>query len=352
MKMKLPLSWPITETYQSSSFVMSIILAHENIKHSYENNYVNLSCHDTNQLWDMGLNFWGVTWEDFRKYGIFEMDLFSIESFSKNTLSSFLRERIDQGNYLLLHMVDEFFLPYSDFYHNRHFIHDTYIYGYEDDFFWIMAYSNSKLQQIKISASDIEQSLFSAKNYEAEVYFCSLRPNHAINVNVDYQLIKHNIYEYLGYRSFSPTYYTPRSNNTDMLTYVPSTPPRTDNYVYGNNIYMVLNNCLCNILENHDSDHTSIDIRPFRLLLEHKRILQERINYIICQNNLSTNILVSFEEITARAKQLFMLAIKYHLTEQKKIIKNMTNYISELKDLEEILLTRFLNEWETKEKRN
>lgn len=346
MIMKLPISWPITETYQFSSFVMSIILSHDNTKNLYENNYINLFCLDTDQLWHMDLEFWDVTWEDFRKYGIFEMDLFSINNFSSGALASFLRERIDQGNYLLLHMVDEFYLPYSEFYQNDHFVHDTYIYGYENEFFWVMAYSQKKLKQIKVSAMDIEQSLFSAKDYKPEVFFCSLRPNQAIHVNVDYHRIKQSFYEYLGYKKDFPQCNMQKNSNTNMLTLVPSAPKHKDNYVYGNQIYTVLNNCIDAMLINHDFTHSPIDIRPFRLLWEHKRILQNRINYIITQYNMPKDILYSFEDVIAQANTLFMLAIKYDVTNQKKILESIISQVNLLREHETELLTFFLDKWE------
>lgn len=342
MKMKLPISWPITETYQSSSFVMSIIRAHDNIKHVYENNYINLVCHDTSYIWDIGLSFWDVTWDDLRKRGVFEMDLFYVDNFSSETLPSFWRERIDQGNYLLLHMIDEYYMPYTKFYRKRHYIHDTYIYGYEEEFFLIMAYSEGKLKELKVSSTNIVQSIFSAKEYKSEVYFCSLRPNKSITVTVDYQQIKRNIYIYLGCDNF-PIENTKQCINMFNVAYVP--PKYEEGYVYGNSIYDILINCLLKIVVSN-ANAIQIDIRPFRLLWEHKCIICEKIKQIITRYSLSIDILLPFEDLISLANQIFMLSIKYSVVMQKKIVKRMIDYIKELKKNEEMLLYDFLTLWE------
>ncbi|MCI9220072.1 MAG: hypothetical protein HFH94_10095 [Lachnospiraceae bacterium] len=143
---------------------------------AYENNYINLLCYDTDNLWEMNLNFTDIFWTDFQRGDIFEINEFSVDNFLSSSISSFWRERIDQGNYLLLHTVDEYYLPYASSYHNRHLIHDTYIYGYEDDSFWIMAYTERKLKEIKVSSSDMAQSVFPSKEYMKEACFGHFAP--------------------------------------------------------------------------------------------------------------------------------------------------------------------------------
>lgn len=345
MMKELPFSWPITETYQFSSFVMSIILSHNNIKNSYENNYINLFCYKTKRIWDMDLEFWDVTWEDFRKYGIFEMNLFSVDSFSQKTLASFLRERIDQGNYLLLHMVDEFYLPYSDVYQKKHYIHDTYLYGYEEDCFLVMAYKNNKLQQLKVLDSDIVQSVFSSKFYKPEVYFCSLRPNQTVYVNVDYGRIKQSFYDYLGIVGKETKRQMQNHVKSNMLNYVYYQTPFKENYVYGNQIYDVLNECMYEILKGFDSNPEKIDIRPFRLIWEHKRILHERIGYIASRYTISQDIVDSFGDLVVTGNQIFMLAIKYNFSGQKEVLERIIKSVEQLKDKEKKLLITFLDEW-------
>lgn len=44
----------------------------------------------------------------------------------------------------------------------RHYEHDTYIYGYEDNDFYVMGYLNDMLQTIRVSQEDISKAFFSS----------------------------------------------------------------------------------------------------------------------------------------------------------------------------------------------
>ena len=99
----LPFEWPISETYQNSAFVIGVLLANANIRNAYWNNFLRLDCVDADDIWDIDLKFSDVSWEDFRVQGIFEMDLFRAKCFSQDSIVWFLEERLNQGNYVLLH---------------------------------------------------------------------------------------------------------------------------------------------------------------------------------------------------------------------------------------------------------
>nr|WP_296440501.1 hypothetical protein [uncultured Acetatifactor sp.] len=342
MKVKLPISWPITETYQHSSFSVSIICAHDNIKNAYENNYINLLCYDTDNLWEMNLNFTDIFWTDFQRGDIFEINEFSVDNFLSNSISSFWRERIDQGNYLLLHTVDEYYLPYASSYHNRHLIHDTYIYGYEDDSFWIMAYTERKLKEIKVSSSDMAQSVFPSKEYMKEACFWSLRPNKTIKVEIDYKKIKHYFYEYLGNNCSTRESMENNQNKFKIRSNYRA------GYAYGNRIYDVLINCLIKFMESSENS-ISLDLRPFRLLWEHKRIIEGRIKLIIAKYNLHSDALSDFENIVRLSNQIFILCLKYTVTMKKDILERVVGKIKELKVREEMLLSNFLSMWEKRD---
>lgn len=342
--MILPITWPITETYQCCSFVMSVVLPYDNIKNFYDNNYILLSCVDADQLEDIDLMFWDVSWEDLRKKGIMEMDLYHVANFQSNTLSDFIRERIDQGNYVLLHLIDEFYLPYSVCYEAEHYIHDAYIYGYEDEYFWVMAYSQGKLKSLKVAASDIESGIFSAAEREEDVFFCSLRPNHAVDVQVDYCQIKKMFESYL-YGEKIIAEYLSSINNKDLIRIACDYSEFEEKCVYGIKIYEVLNRCLHTIIEQQDVDFDYISIKPFRILYEHKRVVYERISNILEHFGMSKEILLPFDDILTKSNRIFVLAIKYNMTREKNILERIVNYIDKLKEREVSLLENFLCEW-------
>ena len=154
--MVLPIVIPPTETYQSTSLVLGVILSTPNISNEYFNNYMMLSCKKTDIMSEMWLDFYGTDWESFRKRGIFEMNLFQFMNFDRKGFLGFIKERIDQGCYILFYCIDEYYLSYSDYYHKKHYIHDVYVYGYEGtSSFWVLAYKMKKLMLFQVNAEEI-----------------------------------------------------------------------------------------------------------------------------------------------------------------------------------------------------
>ena len=339
--MQLPFSWPVSETYQSASLVMGVLLSHENISKLYDNNYIHVFCKHVDSMWDVNLQFWGVSWEDFRLSGIFEMNLYHLNLFSETSFNEFVKERLVQENYILLHFIDEFFLPYSGCYQRKHFIHDAYIIGFEDEFYYVLAYSDRKLQILKVLKTDIWNALTSCYDFEKEVYFCSLRPNHAVEVKTDYNKMRNDFLLYLGKESSdNRSILSEDHHSISVKSYTPKFVPE---YIYGIHCY----DEIIRVLELTTSEDV-LDIRPFRLLWEHKTIITERITKICDEFNLVNVDLNAFDQITAKAKLIFTLAIKYKMVKTDKLKDRIINHIRELKENEEEALNSFINEWTMK----
>ena len=339
--MQLPFVWPISETFQSSSLVMGVLLSHDNISEAYHNSFINLYCKKEQPLWDMDMKFWGASWEDFRQYGIFEMDLFHINHFDRNSLISFFQERIDQDNYILLHFIDEFYLSYSSSYQKSHFIHDAYIIGYKKGTLTILAYSNGKLQIMDVKSEAVAEAIFSCNAYEEEVYFCSLRVNHSVNVNLDYRRIRKNMLLYLGNVPDKIVLDIKENVNGSEINIIPYTPFCEDEYVYGNNIYDALIQGVAEL-----TDDVNIDIRPFRLIWEHIKLLSERIVLIenaFCLNSESSD---EFNKLAGIMNGTFMLAIKYNVTKDKNMKERIMNSLLNIKEKEKNHLMTFLKKWD------
>lgn len=105
MKKLLPLVSPPIATYQGSSFILGVLLAHENTANVLYNNYVNLECNDTYNIYEVNLEFTNISWEDYRLSGIAEMNLYYIKNICHTKFIDFIKERIDQGNYIILGCV-------------------------------------------------------------------------------------------------------------------------------------------------------------------------------------------------------------------------------------------------------
>ena len=99
------------------------------------NNYINIQCIDTDNIEEVKLNFTNVLWENYRLSGIAEMNMYCLDNIHCDCFVNFIKERINQGNYLLFYNIDEYYLSYSNSFQNTHYCHDTYVYGYENSTF-------------------------------------------------------------------------------------------------------------------------------------------------------------------------------------------------------------------------
>ena len=309
----LPIIMPPIETYQDSAFILAVLLAHDNTKNVFYNNYINWSCTNTNCLVQMNLHFSNVTWEDYRRLGIAEMNLYHINTIARKYFVSFLKERIDQENYILLYHIDEHYLSYSNCYMKEHFIHDTYIYGYTDDYFHVMAYSNNKLKMLTIPSDEILNSIYHCLSTDPHTSFCTFRPSHAVSIQVEQSIIMHSFIEYIS---------------GDIS--------HNDNIVSGIHVYDVLQKCIIAYTNAPRSTNQDLDLRVFRMIWEHKKVLKHHIQLI------NSSYLKQIDQIEKKSKIIFSLALKYDITEKRSLLNRILNYISEIKQQEISLIQTFI----------
>ena len=278
----LPLIIPPTETYQSTSFILGIILQYENIKNIFHNLYINLMCNDTKDIWKVELQFEGVSWEDYRLKGIAEMDLYYLKNISQEKCAEFLKERIEQGNYLLIYDIDEFYLSYNEYFHEIHHVHDTYLYGYDSMFFWVMAYRNNKLQMFPVPQNEIIEGLYGRLKNKENMSFCTFRPFHAAKVDGEYKIFLSQLNEYIK-------------------------GGINEGHVYGNGLYDVITKCICAIFDG-ESVNKGVDLCVFRMLWEHKKIIKIHLDYYSSYKKIADEIMNGVIDLVQTAFLIFMLA--------------------------------------------
>lgn len=321
MKKILPLTVAPIETYQATSFVLSIILSYENTSSAYFNNYINIQCNNTYNSYEMNLNFTDVTWEDYRIKGIAEMNLYYLNNIHRDTFVGFIKERIDQGNYLLFYRIDEYYLSYSEHFHKKHNIHDTYVYGYDSDFFCVMAYKGKKLSRINIPMLELLMAMYCQNNTMKDLSFCTFRPNHSIKEIMSLEMIKQYLSDY---------YHSEKSGS------------KSSTIVYGISVYNVLMRCVKNAISIFETKVSRMDLRPFRLFWEHKKVLKDHITKISDVVIIDNVIHEMIDEIESKAKNIFNLIIKYILNNDVHILERVVAYLSELKEKEEKLICLLL----------
>ena len=303
---ELPFIFPPIETYQGDSFILGIMLAYPEYADIQYSGYINLECEKTDCLSGMKLAFSDSLWESYRVLGLAEMNMYDVSNFSKKTLCQFICERIDQGNYLLLYDVDEYYLSYSDNFKRRHFSHDTYVYGYSTDCFQVFAYRNEHLSSFSIDKVEVINALVSRKarkNIDKRRHFCTYRPSINGTVRADKTII---------YEKIKKFYETKGTEDSSQEK------------VQGICVYDVLLNGMKSIEKGK-----KIDLRPFRCLWEHKKLMKERMAYL--QGDSDSNCASDLGSLCDKTEIVFRLMMKYNMTFNVSIIEKVYQNLEDIK---------------------
>lgn len=306
--MELPIRDPIIKSYQNISFIQGILLAHDNCKNLIYSNYLILKFNSKGRN---KLIFDNCSWEDYRLMGLANMNLYRKSNLYEPFLADFIKERVDQEQYILLYSVDEYYLPYSKHYNKDHFVHDSYIYGYEKDYFYLFVYSNGKYEKIKLHQKYIIDSFFSEK-ISGDSSFSTFSINKLFKFNYNFDEVISTLYTYMGY--------SPLIKNQDIMS-----------------LYTGICDYIA-MVEKNDADG-ELDLRIFRVIMEHKRILALT---IIREEIISTNVKRLFCDIKIDSELIFRLALKYNVKRDKCILKTIRTKLLRMMDCEKYAIDKVL----------
>lgn len=308
MEKVLPVAIPLSETYQLASFMMGIISQNEHVRENIYNSYIDIFV-SHNDWDDMTLEFSDASCEDYRLKGIGEMDLFYLKNIAKETCAGFFKERIDQENYLLLFQIDEYELSYSEDYQKEHFLHDTYLYGYDDDYFDVMAYTNGHLRMMKVLQKEIINGLYSCLEIDEDTHFCSFRIHHKANVKICLKEILLQVNKYLSEER------NVKGEPSGIFT------------------YCCLQERLSEITENGDEDD-NLNVKVFRMLWEHKKIMLVRNEYLGKQIDELNELTELARSIEQKGYMVMLMVIKYNLNHDYRLINRLKVCLEEMMDAE------------------
>lgn len=300
---KLPITLPPFATYQGQAFVLGILLSYDNLKEQYYNSYIEIQCYKSDRIWHLEPHFKGVLWDPFCAEGLFEKNLYHDYTCSKDHFISFLKERIDQDNYIFLYRIDEFYLSHSFRYQKTHFIHDIYIYGYDNDVFNVMGYKDGRLQLFTLPQTEICEAFFEASKLEEDLHFCTCHPNISAYVKTDYLRIKKNLKQYLEGGEEGDLCF-------GILSY---------NEIIRSIEYMIEN-----------QGKVTIDLRVFRNQWEHNISMKDHIIKLGDVMDIG-DARASAEELERLGEKVFKLAIKYQMMESPSILTKILLHLNEMK---------------------
>ncbi|WP_150273164.1 hypothetical protein [Paenibacillus tepidiphilus] len=236
--------------------------------------------------------------------------------------TDYIEYQINQGYYLDA-CLDNFYLRCSLSFEKEHFIHTTFIYGFDNEKELIYIsdfYDNGKYVRETASYEEINKSI------EGIDYLINLYKYQDFNYIFNINLLKTFIEDYINCRdSLKKFEFSCASYNRDNL--------------YGLNFYDYIIDVFCK--EN------KLDLRPFHIIYDQKVMMRIRLGYLFKLNIFDNKVILELKErndvIIKNSIILRNLAIKYNLTYDNRLIHKIIDKCNSIKISDQDLMMDLLN---------
>ena len=234
-------------------------------------------------------------------------------------LINLMRRKLSEG-YYVLSFCDEYYISQKKRYHKVHNWHDFMLCGYNDvqKYFIGLGYTrDNQFKTYKIPFYELYQAIIWTEK------------NGLLNKDSSVAKI-----EFIKARKDKEYTIKPDVIKEQLENYIASKPIETDSYVYGIDAYYRFMNNLRN----------KFDIRCIRLIMEHKQIMLQRIEYLnkLCEIDLDA-IYIKYQQIVTIAEIAFNTAQKYLLTNNEILIEKIINYLQNIINLEVPLINNLIS---------
>ncbi|WP_167957228.1 BtrH N-terminal domain-containing protein [Anaerosporobacter faecicola] len=330
MKNVLPLGESPIITFLYDANPLSILSAHGDTYFEWLiSNYIQLNANkDIIKAKSVFLEFYGPqAWESPFLYKQIILRSTFVESGLK--IHDFIKFYIDQGYYIYCE-ADDYYIPDRLPYQNLHLVHDMFVYGYDDieRVYYILGYNNKfTYAQSTCSYTTFEKAFYSesmndvVNTWADNIRLLKYKP---YQYKFNMKLVKHLLSEYLSGQNSYETY-----NRFDE--------PRCDR-VYGIEVYDKVLQHLTLVEENNKSDNKKKDIyldnHIFRLLMEHKKLMMMRMEFINNRFVDISNLINAYKQVEQIASKSHGIAIKYWSNESLVYIEKLKQNITLIKKLE------------------
>lgn len=343
----MPIKYPIITTYTQHAHLIAILSAYEKTKGWIYSNYIQLYYNK-----DLIDNSWSDFYfpmpyelrpSDCCKWLITQKIDWNTISNKSDSIIDFLIRTIDSKHYAHF-MINYYYISQSKYYMNENFTHDILIYGYDKktkvfhcaDFL----FDSTKYEFVTISFEDMENAFNHCIIEKYCSYLNGLIYLYEYNENCDYEFDERNILNGIHqyWQSTQPEYWMLHNQKN------------SDSIVFGMDIYEAITKYIHDCREIVDFQ---IDIRPFYLLYDHKKIMQVRLNYLkdnaeYYSRKKYSELAIQYEELIKLAKKIFFVVIKYCMIHDETLLDHVGFYFKNIKDLEYKYIQNFF-EIENKE---
>lgn len=251
---------PELTTYLFYSTKLCIVQAHPGLREWQMANFTNIKAYYNEKN---GNNFFAE--EDLEEIFCFERK--SAEDMKKVTdILSYTRAALDAGWYVDIHL-DEYYLSCKDGYHRRHYVHESLVYGYNDDRQTVLAYGFGKNR--KMEGYEIPYMEFLYAYEKGRIFYFSgasyLDDKYPYPVDLRKLCVQEaEEFTFSKFKLQLKEYIYPKEKEI----------VDDDLHIYGIDVIAFIRNCI------RDDNVNAIDFRTFQLLYEHKKCLLNRLCYL------------------------------------------------------------------------
>lgn len=339
MKKILPIATPPVIGYLHHAYPLSILANWTAYLPWFHSNYIQLYCpqnlQNASHNRTMKFNFYRrpdqrLAFSPYLKVQLLDRELIFQ---SPTGIVPFLIACIDKG-YYVQPTVDEYFLPDSPAYHKRRLIHETLIYGYDNQTFCGIGYNKTgDYAAYQIAFSELEQAIVHADltgHYDSDgLRLFKYDPN--AQYDFDLHWVRAQLADFLFGRNTSERFRmlaNPADGAYGLATY-----PHLKSYV-----------------ESFLSPPFSFDIRPVHILWEHKKSMVSRLKYMEARGYLKPDdgVSVQYDELARKTGMVRMMLLKFKKTRTAALINRVRSNLDNIAEVEQSLLQDVMQKIETR----
>lgn len=235
------------------------------------------------------------------------------ETMGCSNFTNYVEKQITNGYYIEA-CLDNYYLSCSNNYLKNHFIHSTFIYGFDHDnqqIFISDFYDNGAYSRKIVSYDEVNQGI------NTNNYFIILFKYEDFDYNFNIDLLSLFLNDYVEAKD-------------SLRRFCFSSAQRNQGIKFGIEIYDYIKNDL--------SMQQFLDIRPFHILYDHKKLMKIRINYLYNSGYLNSyDYKMLNDNNNALLNKTLILrnkVIKYNITNRIELLSTIIENIKLLKDLD------------------
>lgn len=331
--------------YIFSAINLCIILAYDNLKPWFYENYIQLyyvpnknGRYENSEKW---LDFYGALTAP---QEVLEYDRLKKDFFEDMDIIKFIESSIDKGHYIYTY-YDEYYVKESYKKADNHFVHDLLIYGYDSDNKIIMAigYSDNRtFTRYEINYKDFETAFESGLELTKnggwdDMSFYGLKMKNRFHedykYNFDISRFMSKLHDYIHSVNTGKKDYPEEVGSKELYSL----------YILKDNVYGIdINDHIIEYVRSRMEGELPLSYVIFHTLHEHKLSLIERLDYIAEEFNIQgiRELIPEYEKIVKSFDFIKLLVLKYNVKKKESLLKDIITALEPQKEREKAVLEK------------